>query len=60
MKEYKKSQSSYGMVNFENVNVQAAREWLLAQWVGRELLVLYFVIDGAAREWLHMERVASE
>ena len=54
------SQSSYGMVNFENVYVQAAKEWLLTQWVGRGLLVLNSVNDGAARERLHMERVASE
>ena len=54
------SQSSYGMARFENVKVQAAREWLLTQWVASEPLVLFSVNDGAARERLHMEWVARE
>ena len=48
------------MARFQDVWVQAAREWLLTQWVASERLVLYSVIDGAATERLHMERVARE
>ena len=48
------------MASFENVYVNAAREWLLPQWVASEQLVLYSVNDGAARERLHMGRVFWE
>ena len=54
------SQSSYGMARFENVKVQATREWPLTHWVASERLGLYSVNDGAARERLDMERVARE
>ena len=36
------------MASFENVYVQAAREWLLTQGVAGEWLVLFSVKDGAA------------